>query len=435
MSNDDLQYGFQQGCSTLQCTWAVQETVSHYMQNGSNVFCCLLDFSKAFDLVNFKELFKKLINKKVPFILLRLLVYIYKNQQCYVKWNSKKSDSFSIGNGMRQGAILSPCLFCIYLDTLLKDLRKSGLGCHIGDFYFGALGYADDVILMSPSRTSLQLMLNICQKFAEKHSMVFSTDPHPSKSKTKCMLFSKDKNLTVPKMTLNGEKLPWVPKAKHLGNNLTVEVSKNKLGIDTSADLLQKRAIFFHKVHELKQAYGGYSPKLVCEIIKIFGTSFYGSPLWSLKSDEHLKLNRAWNTVVKIVFDLPFQTHTRFIESLIEFPHLQSMLHGRYIGFTENLKNSKKSEIKVLFNYCMKNKQSNTGQNISYLMNAYKISELDDLFSEKFSIKNARVYPLDESESWKPKLIEELSLVKMGLLDNGFEDELVDDILTDICIN
>ena len=68
-------------------------------------------------------------------------------------------------------------------------------------------------------------------------------------------------------------------------------------------------------------------------------------------------------------------------------------------------------------------------------MNVYKISELDDLFSEKFSIKNARVYPLDESESWKPKLIEELSLVKMGLLDNGFEDELVDDILTDICIN
>ena len=332
-------------------------------------------------------------------------------------------------------AILSPCLFCIYLDSLLQDLRNSGLGCQIGNLYFGALGYADDVILMSPSRTSLQLMLNICQKFADEHSMVFSTDPDPSKSKTKCMLFTKDKNLKVPKLTLNGENLPWVPKAKHLGNNLTVEVSKNKLGMDTSKDLLQKRAIFFHKVHELKQAYGGYSPKIVCEIIKIFGTSFYGSPLWSLNSEEHLKLNRSWNTVVKIVYDLPFQTHTRFIESLTEFPHLQSMLHGRYIGFSENLKNSKKSEIKLLYSLCINNKQSNTGQNLSFLMNTYNINEINELFAEKFSIKNSRVYPLEESENWKPKLIEELSLVKKGLLDNGLEDEVNEDMLNDICTN
>ena len=75
-------------------------------------------------------------------------------------------------------------------------------------------------------------MLDICQKFADKHSMVFSTDPDPRKSKTKCMLFSKDKNLVVPQLSLNGEKLPWVKKASHLGNNLTIELTKNRLGMD-----------------------------------------------------------------------------------------------------------------------------------------------------------------------------------------------------------
>ena len=131
--------------------------------------------------------------------------------------------------------------------------------------------------------------------------MIFSTDPDPVKSKTKCMIFSKNENLEVPKMTLNRENLPWVPTAKHLGSNLTVKLSKNKLGMDTSSDLLQKRALFFHKVHELKQAYGRYSPRVVCDIIKIFGTSFYGSPLWNLSSEEHQKLNRLWNIVVKML--------------------------------------------------------------------------------------------------------------------------------------
>lgn len=82
LSNDELQYGFQKNCSTLQCTWAVQETVSHYLRNGSEIFACLLDFSKAFDKVNFEKLFKKLMERKIPFIILRLLLYIYINQTC-----------------------------------------------------------------------------------------------------------------------------------------------------------------------------------------------------------------------------------------------------------------------------------------------------------------------------------------------------------------
>ena len=136
LSNDELQFGFQKKCSTLQCTWAVQETVSHFMRSGSEVFSCMLDFSKAFDKINFKKLFLKLIERKIPSILLRLLLFIYIKQSCYVKWNSRKSKSFAIQNGVRQGAILSPCLFCVYLDSLMIELRNSGLGCHIGGVFF-----------------------------------------------------------------------------------------------------------------------------------------------------------------------------------------------------------------------------------------------------------------------------------------------------------
>ena len=82
LSNDILQFGFQKGCSTGQCTWAVQETISHYLRRGSDVYCCLLDFSKAFDKVNFTELLGKLRARNFPAVVLRLLIFIHRNQSC-----------------------------------------------------------------------------------------------------------------------------------------------------------------------------------------------------------------------------------------------------------------------------------------------------------------------------------------------------------------
>ena len=139
-SNTAVQFGFQQGCSTVQCTWAVQQTISHYLRRGSDVYCCLLDFSKAFDKVNYDQLFKKLLSREVPAVVLRLIIFIYLNQSCFIRWNSMDSDSFSVKNGVRQGAILSPSLFCVYLDTLLSQLRDAGLGCHVGGVFLGAYG-------------------------------------------------------------------------------------------------------------------------------------------------------------------------------------------------------------------------------------------------------------------------------------------------------
>ena len=70
---------------------------------------------------------------------------------------------------------------------LLVELRNSGMGCHIGFVWVGAAGYADDLILMAPSRTAMSLMLEKCEQYAKDHNLVFSTDPDPKKSKTKCL--------------------------------------------------------------------------------------------------------------------------------------------------------------------------------------------------------------------------------------------------------
>ena len=101
------------------------------MSNNSNVYSCLLDASKAFDKVHYGKLFNILLNRKVPFCIIRLLMDSFERQRARVMWNSHVSDYFSISNGVKQGGVISPVLFNLYLDNLLIYLKQSGLGCHI----------------------------------------------------------------------------------------------------------------------------------------------------------------------------------------------------------------------------------------------------------------------------------------------------------------
>ena len=57
---------------------------------------------------------------------------------------------------------MSPLLFGIYIDELLLELKASKVGCHVGSYYCGAFGYADDIILLCPSITGIEQMINIC---------------------------------------------------------------------------------------------------------------------------------------------------------------------------------------------------------------------------------------------------------------------------------
>ena len=207
---DHLQFGFQAKSSTSMCSWAATAVIEHFNNNGRVVYGCAMDLSKAFDLVEWVELFNILQQKNVAPVFLRVLLHIYVNQYCDVKWSSAFSHRFPVRNGVRQGAVSSPLLFSIYIDGLIKELRLSGLGCSLDIFFYGCLGYADDLLLLSASRTGLQSMVKICEVFANSKSLTFSTNADPAKSKTKRIIFSKKKLVDVSPILLNGDPLPWV---------------------------------------------------------------------------------------------------------------------------------------------------------------------------------------------------------------------------------
>ena len=121
---DELQFGYQREVSTTMCTWLAVETVSHFLRNGSEVYSCLMDMSKAFDRVQHSHLFQKLLNQGMPAIIVRFILASYKQQRANVNWNGINSEYFQIGNGVKQGAILSAVLYCVYTNGLYEELRR-----------------------------------------------------------------------------------------------------------------------------------------------------------------------------------------------------------------------------------------------------------------------------------------------------------------------
>jgi len=92
----------------------------------------MLDVTKAFDRVDYCKLFPELLVRALPREYLRLLLNMYTNHVTRVSCNGICSAEFLVKNGVKQGGVISPMLFCIYIDELLLQLSKSGLGCFIG---------------------------------------------------------------------------------------------------------------------------------------------------------------------------------------------------------------------------------------------------------------------------------------------------------------
>ena len=210
-----LQFGFKPVYSTTLCTGVVKNVFSRYIHRGSSVLGCCLDASKAFDLVDHGMLFDKLLTRGLPVSIVRFLSSWYYAQQMCVRWNSSVSDSFHVSNGVRQGGVLSPMLFAVYVDSLLEMLEASGVGCYSGGCFVGAVCYADDIVLLALCASALRVMLDICDTFASSHGLVFNA------AKTQLICFrQRYTNTFSPEIIFNGSTLRFVEEVSHLGHIL-----------------------------------------------------------------------------------------------------------------------------------------------------------------------------------------------------------------------
>lgn len=207
----NLQFGFKAGIGCSDVLFTVRNVIKYFNKRQSTINVAALDISKAFDKISHAKLFTILLQKGVPVCVVDMLKNWYSKCTAAVRWNGCLSEQFAIKAGVRQGGVLSPVLFAMYIDDLITSLKKSKLGCMIDGTYLGCFLYADDILLLSPSLYSMQSMLYICGTFAiavdlkfnVSKSVIFRIGP---RWKAKCTALS-----------LNNSPLSFVTECHYLG--------------------------------------------------------------------------------------------------------------------------------------------------------------------------------------------------------------------------
>jgi hypothetical protein len=267
----DLQFGFKKNRSTSMCSMIVKEFIAYYVNSNSNVHCVFFDSSKAFDKVEHCHLFTLLLNRNIPpHVIPVLLVNMYTCQQVKVLWNGVYSRPFPASNGVKQGALISPILFCVYLDSFLQELQRAGQGCHIGQWFAAALAYADDVVLLAPTAPAMRSMLSVCDRFAIDFNVTFS------RNKSKCITFkachhcaARDNIAPIPHFLFGGHATENVLSWPHLGH-----IFSSNLPDDD--DILARRNRFIGQTNNLLCNFSKIDA-FVRNMFKLYCSSRYGT--------------------------------------------------------------------------------------------------------------------------------------------------------------
>ena len=147
----DVQAGFRQGRGTRDQIANISWIIEKVRETEKNTYFCFIDYAKAFECVDRNKLWKILKEMGIPDHLTCLLRNLYAGQEATVRTEHGTTDWFQIGKGVRQGCILSPCLFNLYAEYIMRNtgLEEAQAGIKITGRNITNLRYAADTTLMA----------------------------------------------------------------------------------------------------------------------------------------------------------------------------------------------------------------------------------------------------------------------------------------------
>ena len=169
----DAQAGFREGRGTRDqidnICWIIQKAREFH----KNIYFCFIDYAKAFDCVDHKKLWKILKDMEIPDHLTCLLRNLYAGQDATVRTGHEPTDWFQIGKGVRQGCMLSPCLFNLYAEYIIRNagLEEAQARIKIAGRNINNLRYSDDTTHVAESEEELKILLMKVKEESGKTSL------------------------------------------------------------------------------------------------------------------------------------------------------------------------------------------------------------------------------------------------------------------------
>ena len=171
-----FQAGFRKGKGTRDQIANICWIIKKAREYQKNTYFCFVDYTKIFDCVDHKKLWKILKEMGMPDHLTCLLTNLYASQEATVGTGHGTTDWFQIGKGEHQGCILSPCLFNFYAEYTMQNagLDEAQVGIKIAGRNINNLRYADDTTLMAESEEELKSLLMKVKEESEKVGLKLS---------------------------------------------------------------------------------------------------------------------------------------------------------------------------------------------------------------------------------------------------------------------
>ena len=217
----DEQAGFMRGRGTRDHISNLKRILERCKEYNKHVYVCFIDYSKAFDCVDHHRLWNTLLSMGVPAHLIMLLKSLYENQAATVRTEFGETEKFQVLKGVRQGCILSPLLYNIYAERVLRDvLEECRGGVRIAGRTITNLRYADDTTLLAQSEEELVNMVTLLKKHSSLAGLRLNT------SKTKVLATGPLDNGGT--MKIDGEEIEAVDSFVFLGAKITSDSTCEK---------------------------------------------------------------------------------------------------------------------------------------------------------------------------------------------------------------
>ena len=334
LSFDSKQFGFCRNTSTTDACFLLKETIYSYISKKSKVFANFIDLSKAFDLVNHACLIDILKEKSIPDDIIEIIKFYLQNQYACIKWNGYKGDFRMINRGVRQGGILSPILFKIYIDDIIKNITKLGIGCRLGLATVNIIAYADDIVLLASSKECLDILYT---KFCQD---IKKLDLKINVNKSKIVIFHQGKiRNNLSHICLDETLFQIENQYKYLGNIITYN-------LEDETDVLYKLNSFYSSFNSIIRTFKGVNLETLLYLFKSFCLPQYGLALWTSQNiyykQSFKSFEVAYNNAIKNILDCPRYASSHIaadICQLLMLKHKVNVIQLRYYHRLSNFLN------------------------------------------------------------------------------------------------
>jgi exonuclease III len=285
------QFGFRKGRGTRDAIGLMRVIGERLTERCKSFVICFVDLEKAFDRVNWDKLLEILKNKGIEWKERRLIRNLYKEQRVIVRIGNKESKKTELGRGVRQGCCLSPILFNIYLEEMIREIEMKMKGVKIGGRTVSCVRFADDMAVLAEDQEDLEISIKRLEEACKAYGMKVNA------KKTKAMSVGSEEDIVLH---IDGVRVEQVSSFKYLGSLLTEDWRCEKdvrarIGIAKEAFTRMKRVLC-----------GSLDLELRKRLAKCFVWSvlLYGAETWTLREHEKKKLEAfemwMWRRMLKI---------------------------------------------------------------------------------------------------------------------------------------